>query len=72
LKKSSEKIRNRTLKCLSLIKKERDMKREMKALEAKIQALRLRMEYWEVFQEDDEIGTALAEVDEELDKFRFK
>jgi len=26
LKKSSEKIRNRTLKCLSLIKKERDMK----------------------------------------------
>ena len=48
------------------------MKREMKALEAKIQALRLRMEYWEVFQEDDEIGTALAEVDEELDKFRFK
>jgi uncharacterized membrane protein len=72
LKKSSEKIRNRTLKCLSLIKKERDMKREMKALEAKIQALRLRMEYWEVFQEDDEIGTALAEVEEELDKFRFK
>jgi hypothetical protein len=72
LKKSSEKIRNRTLKCLSLIKKERDMKREMKALEAKIQALRLRMEYWEVFQEDDEIGIALAEVEEELDKFRFK
>jgi uncharacterized membrane protein len=72
LKKSSEKIRNRTLKCLSLIKKERDMKREMKELEAKIQALRLRMEYWEVFQEDDEIGTALAEVEEELDKFRFK
>jgi hypothetical protein len=73
LKKSSEKIRNRTLKCLSLLKlKERYMKKELRELEAKIQALRLRMEYWDIFKEDDEVGTALAEVEEELDKFRWK
>jgi hypothetical protein len=48
------------------------MKREMKALEAKIKALREKMEYWDIFQQDDEVGTALAEVEAELDAFRFK
>ena len=48
------------------------MKREMKALEAKIKALREKMEYWDCFQQDDEVGRALAEVEEELDKFRWK
>jgi phage shock protein A len=50
----------------------RDMKREMKELEAKIKALRAKMEQWECFFQDDEVGIALAEVEEELDKFRFK
>ncbi len=44
----------------------------MKALEAKIRALREKMEYWGIFQQDDEVGTALAEVEAELDEFRFK
>lgn len=48
------------------------MKREMKALEAKIKALRDKMEQWERFFQDDEVGIALAEVEEELDRFRFK
>lgn len=48
------------------------MKREMKALEAKIKALREKMEYWDCFFQDDEVGIALAEVEEELDRFRFK
>ena len=48
------------------------MKREMKALEAKIKALREKMEFWECFFQDDEVGIALAEVEEELEKFRFK
>jgi hypothetical protein len=48
------------------------MKREMKALEAKIKALREKMEFWECFFQDDEVGTALAEVEAELEKFRFK
>ena len=48
------------------------MKKELRELEAKIQALRLRMEYWDIFKEDDEVGIALAEVEEELDKFRWK
>ena len=48
------------------------MKREMKELEAKIKALREKMEYWDCFQQDDEVGQALAEVEEELDKFRWK
>jgi phage shock protein A len=48
------------------------MKREMKALEAKIKALRDKMEQWECFFQDDEVGQALAEVEEELDKFRWK
>ena len=48
------------------------MKREMKELEAKIKELRLKMEYWNCFQQDDEVGQALAEVEAELDKFRWK
>jgi hypothetical protein len=48
------------------------MKREMKALEAKIKALREAMELFDIFQQDDEVGSALAEVEAELDKFKFK
>jgi hypothetical protein len=48
------------------------MKREMKPLEEKIKALRSIMEYWECFFQDDEVGIALAEVESELDKFRWK
>jgi len=48
------------------------MKKELRELEVKIQALRLRMEFWECFFPDDEIGQALAEVEAELEKFRFK
>ena len=48
------------------------MKRELKELEAKIKALRTIMEYWQCFFQDDEVGIALAEVEEELEKFRFK
>jgi hypothetical protein len=48
------------------------MKREMKALEAKIKALREAMELFDIFQQDDEVGSALADVESELDKFKFK
>ena len=48
------------------------MKPEMKALESKIKALRSIMEKWECFFQDDEVGLALAEVEAELDKFKFK
>ena len=48
------------------------MKKELRELEAKIKALRLKMEFWECFFQDDEVGQALAEVEEELDKFRWK
>lgn len=48
------------------------MKRELKELEAKIKALRSIMEYWQCFFQDDEVGQALAEVEAELDKFRWK
>ena len=48
------------------------MKRELKALEAKVKALRQAMELFDIFQQDDEVGLALAEVEAELEKFRFK
>jgi hypothetical protein len=48
------------------------MKREMKVLEAKIKELRRVMELFDLFQQDDEVGLALQEVEQELDKFRFK
>ena len=52
--------------------KERHMKRELKELEAKLKALREAMERYDLFQQDDEVGLALAEVEAELDKFRFR
>jgi hypothetical protein len=48
------------------------MKQEMKALEAKIKELRNAMELFDIFQQDDEVGSALAEVEAELEKFKFK
>ena len=48
------------------------MKPEMKPLEAKIKTLRNVMEWYQIFQQDDEVGLALAEVEAELDKFKFK
>ena len=48
------------------------MKPELRELEAKIKALRSIMEKWECFFQDDEVGIALAEVEAELAKFRFK
>jgi len=48
------------------------MKQELKALEAKVKALRQAMELFDIFQQDDEVGSALAEVEAELDKFKFK
>jgi len=48
------------------------MKREMKVLEAKVKELRRVMELFDLFQQDDEVGLALQEVEQELDKFRFK
>jgi hypothetical protein len=48
------------------------MKPEMRVLEAKIKELRSIMEKWECFFQDDEVGIALAEVEAELAKFRFK
>jgi len=48
------------------------MKRELKVLEAKIKELRRVMELFDLFQQDDEVGLALQEVEQELDKFRFK
>ena len=48
------------------------MKPELKPLEAKVKALRQAMELFDIFQQDDEVGSALAEVEAELDKFKFK
>ena len=48
------------------------MKREMKVLEAKVKELRRVIELFDLFQQDDEVGLALQEVEQELDKFRFK
>ena len=48
------------------------MKRELKALEAKVKALRQAMELFDIFQQGDEVGSALAEVEAELEKFKFK
>ena len=48
------------------------MKREMKALDLKIKALRDVMEWYQIFHQDDEVGLALAEVEAELEKFKFK
>ena len=48
------------------------MKRELKALEAKVRELRNMMELYDLFQQDDEVGQALKDVEAELDKFRFK
>ena len=47
------------------------MTKEMKALEAKIKALREAMERYDIFQQDDEVGLALAEVEAELDKLKL-
>ena len=44
----------------------------MKVLEAKIKELRRVMELFDLFQQGDEVGLALQEVEQELDKFRFK
>lgn len=57
------------------------MKREMKDLESKIKALRnamelastlQQMELASILQQDDVVRLALAKVEDELDKFRFK
>ncbi len=48
------------------------MKQELKALEAKVKALRKAMELFDIFQQDDEVESALAEVEAELEKFKFK
>ena len=48
------------------------MKKEIRELEARIKELRRLMEFFEIFQQDDEVGQALAEVEAELEKFRFK
>jgi hypothetical protein len=48
------------------------MKKELRVLEAKLKALREKMEFWECFFQDDEVGQALAEVEAELEQFRFK
>ena len=48
------------------------MTKEMKALDLKIKALRDVMEWYQIFQQDDEVGLALAEVEAELEKFKFK
>ncbi len=48
------------------------MKAEMKALDLKIKALRDVMEWYQIFQQDDEVGLSLAEVEAELEKFKFK
>ena len=52
--------------------KREHMKRELKELEAKLKALREVMESWECFVQDDEVGQALAAVEAELEKFRWK
>ena len=57
---------------LALADVKESMKKELKELEAKIKALREAMERYDVFQQDDEIGLALAEVEAELDQFRFR
>jgi hypothetical protein len=41
----------------------------MRELEAKLKALRSKMEYWECFFQDDEVGIALAELEAEFEKF---
>ena len=48
------------------------MKRELKELEARLKALRAVMTEWECFQPDDEVAQALAAVEAELEKFRWK
>ena len=48
------------------------MKTELKTLDLKIKALRDVMEWYQIFQQDDEVGLALAEVEAELEKFKFK
>jgi hypothetical protein len=48
------------------------MKTELKPLDLKIKALRDVMEWYQIFQQDDEVGLALAEVEAELEKFKFK
>jgi len=57
---------------LALADVKESMKKELKELEAKLKALREAMERYDVFQQDDEIGLALAEVEAELDQFRFR
>jgi hypothetical protein len=52
--------------------KREHMKKEIRELEARIKELRRLMEFFEIFQQDDEVGQALAEVEAELEKFRFK
>jgi ABC-type phosphate transport system auxiliary subunit len=51
---------------LALADVKESMKKELKELEAKLKALREAMERYDVFQQDDEIGLALAEVEAEL------
>jgi hypothetical protein len=46
------------------------MKTELKPLDLKIKALRDVMEWYQIFQQDDEVGLALAEVEAELEKFK--
>lgn len=43
----------------------------MKELEEKIKELRSKMEYWECFFQDDEVGVALKEVEEALTKIKY-
>jgi hypothetical protein len=57
---------------LALADVKESMKKELKELEAKLKALREAMERYDVFQQGDEIGLALAEVEAELDQFRFR
>ena len=55
------------------VKKEiNDLREEVRILQQTVMKLREAMEFFELFQQDDEVGVALANVESRLDMVQYK
>ena len=55
------------------VKKEiNEVREEARKLQASVKELRNIMEFFEIFQQDDEVGTALANVEAQVDMVQYK
>ena len=54
------------------VKEINDLREEVRILQQTVMKLREAMEFFEIFQQDDEVGVALANVEAGLDMVQYK